>query len=46
MKSSYWNYNSILVLGQYITLGLGLIGSLSKITHLIINGINGVQNEE
>lgn len=43
MKSSYWNYNSILVLGQYITLGLGLIGSLSKITHLIINGINGVQ---
>ena len=30
MKSSYWNYNSILVLGQYITLGLGLIGSLSK----------------
>ena len=25
MKSSYWNYNSILVLGQYITFGLGLI---------------------
>ncbi|CAX45596.1 conserved hypothetical protein [Candida dubliniensis CD36] len=42
IKSSYWNYNSILVLGQYITLGLGLIGSLSKISYLIINGIKGV----
>ncbi|KAI5969635.1 RMP1 [Candida margitis] len=41
-RSAYWAYNSILVLGQYITLGFALIGNLAKIVHLVqnIDGVN------
>lgn len=41
-RSAYWSYNSILVLGQYITLGFALIGNLAKIVNLVqnIDGVN------
>lgn len=42
-RDAYWAYNSILALGQFITLGFSLLGSLSKIYSLILNvpGVNG-----
>ena len=42
-RDAYWAYNSILALGQFITLGFSLLGSLSKIHSLILNvpGVNG-----
>ncbi|CAD1808166.1 hypothetical protein FOB58_001143 [Candida parapsilosis] len=41
-RSAYWAYNSILVLGQYITLGFALIGNLAKIVTLIgkVDGVD------
>lgn len=41
-KDAYWAYNSIVALGQYITLGFALIASLSKIYSLILTvpGVN------
>ncbi|EMG46099.1 hypothetical protein G210_3671 [Candida maltosa Xu316] len=40
-KDAYWAFNSILTLGQYLTLGIGLVGSLAKI-YALINQIEGV----
>ncbi|KAI5962415.1 RMP1 [Candida pseudojiufengensis] len=42
-RQAYWNYNSILVLGQFLTLGLALIGNLAKIYCLLLD-IPGVNN--
>ncbi|KAI5949146.1 RMP1 [Candida theae] len=41
-RDAYWAYNSILVLGQYITLGFALIGNLAKIVSLLgkIQGVD------
>ncbi|KAI5954332.1 RMP1 [Candida jiufengensis] len=44
-RTAYWNYNSILVLGQFITLGLAFIGNLSKIYCLLLD-IPGVKKSK
>ncbi|EGW32491.1 uncharacterized protein SPAPADRAFT_138790 [Spathaspora passalidarum NRRL Y-27907] len=35
-KSAYYSYNSILCLGQFITLGFALLASLAKINRLLL----------
>ncbi|CAI5757077.1 unnamed protein product [Candida verbasci] len=42
---AYWSFNSILALGQFITLGFALIGALAKINELLIK-IPGVKQKK
>ncbi|RCK63311.1 Ribonuclease MRP protein subunit RMP1 [Candida viswanathii] len=41
-RDAYWAYNSILALGQYITLGFALVASLAKVYSLMLSipGVN------